>query len=519
MTEILNMLKTGFMSGFAMFAEWVLMIATVTIMVIAWIKCVTPVRNANAQLRRGMKKLKKQGSENAWQDPNFLGNGPLSASWVQFLYSRRFADETYNNACPVSDYINEDTVINDVGFTGFADAVPGLMVSLGFLGTLIGIVMGLVDFNMDSADTTMEAIRTLMSGMRYAFGTSIVGVLCSVTFNIVLKTAHGSARKTIGKFYKAVQQQGQLSTVDPITQIAIYQQEQTTMMASLAKDITGELTNRIGAAVEMALQPVQESLDNFIDVTSKRQMEGLDRIVDAFILRMNEALEGNFKELGDAMGEMARTQHGAMADIEANVASLHALSLNMMKIEQKAEEIAASFGEYTGKVGDAQQGMADAYALVSDNVKSMEAVARQQANYIAKISQLQSDFMKEVASFRLCMEELSKSFSDNAASSAEAIRRVSDGLEESGKNLLNAQDKFAARTDRELQHTFDMFDQNMNDIVDKLTTVINGISESVEDMPAIMNESAVKYANQMQQFTRYMEQLSRNIDAIVKGQR
>ena len=53
-----------------------------------------------------------------------------------------FADGVYHNASNVEDYINEDTAIYGPGRISFAEAIPGLMVSLGFLGTLIGLTTG-----------------------------------------------------------------------------------------------------------------------------------------------------------------------------------------------------------------------------------------------------------------------------------------------------------------------------------------------------------------------------------------
>ena len=147
-------------------ADSLVYIAMVVLFVVGLLKCIYPVIKSRNQLRRGIRKIKNEESKDAWQDKRFLGKGPLTAQWTEFLNSRLFADDEYHNASPLDDYINEDTAIYDPGFASFGDAVPGMLVSLGFLGTLIGIIMGLSDFNLDSSGAPMDAIRVLMNGMR-----------------------------------------------------------------------------------------------------------------------------------------------------------------------------------------------------------------------------------------------------------------------------------------------------------------------------------------------------------------
>ena len=70
-------------------------------------------------------------------EDKFLGKGCLYPHWSEYLNNLFFADGVYHNASNVEDYINEDTAIYGPGRISFAEAIPGLMVSLGFLGTLI----------------------------------------------------------------------------------------------------------------------------------------------------------------------------------------------------------------------------------------------------------------------------------------------------------------------------------------------------------------------------------------------
>ena len=130
----------------------------------------------------------------------------------------------------------------------------------------------------------------------------------------------------------------------------------------------------------------------------------------------------------------------------------------------------------------------------------------------AQIGQMQTDFMREVNSFQTRMDAFTKAYVDNTNISTNALHKVSEELKASGENLLTAHKAFSKGVNGELQHAFGMFDANMQDIIDKLTGIINSISASVKDMPAIMTDTANAYEDQLRQLTRYMEHMQRLLE-------
>ena len=65
----------------------------------------------------------------------------------------------------------------------YARFTPSLLVSIGIFGTFLGIFFALVDFNVNRVD---ESIPELLSGLKVAFGTSIVGLFLSLSINFIL---------------------------------------------------------------------------------------------------------------------------------------------------------------------------------------------------------------------------------------------------------------------------------------------------------------------------------------------
>lgn len=184
--------------------------AIVILFIVACIKCLAPVTGNTRALNRAIKAMKKDKGKTVhrktWENEEFLGDGALQPSWRLYLENVFFADSHMQAPCSVEDYINEDSVINVPGRSSLSETVPSVFVSLGFLGTLIGIVMSLSTMKFSTFDEVSASMLGMLSGMRYAFGTSIVGVIASVAFTVLNKTVQGRARNTLEEFTQIFQQ-------------------------------------------------------------------------------------------------------------------------------------------------------------------------------------------------------------------------------------------------------------------------------------------------------------------------
>ena len=187
------------------------LVYAVIVLLFVWgfFRCIVPIARTRGTLKRAIRLIKKGASgKRSWQEDKFLGKGRLFPHWSEYLNNLFFADGVYHNASNVEDYINEDTVIYGPGRMSFAEAIPGLMVSLGFLGTLMGLTEGLTGFSMSDAEAVQHSIVTLIPGMRYAFMTSIWGVVGSISFTLITRFISGSTQHTLQDFYGAMSVRG-----------------------------------------------------------------------------------------------------------------------------------------------------------------------------------------------------------------------------------------------------------------------------------------------------------------------
>ena len=369
----MNFFQSFFQNALSGVSNLVVYIAIVVLFVVGLVRCIAPVVHTRNTLRRAIRSIRSDGDKKyAWQQDDFLGKGTLYPHWSEYLNNLFFADGVYHNASNVEDYINEETVMYGPGRASFAESLPGLMTSLGFLGTLIGLAQGLSGFNMSDSAAVQQSIVTLIPGMRYAFTTSIFGVVGSVLFTLITRAVYGSSEHTLKAFYGAMSRHAGVLSVDPMTQIAIYQQEQTALIQTMAKDLNGTFTENMAAAVHDAIDPLNQSFKNFVNVSTKEQMRFMDAVMQRFADRLDETMRGRLQRFGEVLDETSRQQQESCVVVRASLAGAKNALEDLQKMQALSRETLAGMSEYVRRLNESSLQTNDTLQRMSGAVEQME---------------------------------------------------------------------------------------------------------------------------------------------------
>ena len=475
-------------------------IGIVALFVVGLIRCIVPVVHTRGTLRRAIRSIRSEGDKKyAWQQDDFLGKGTLFPHWSEYLNNLFFADGVYHNASNVEDYINEETVMYGPGRASFADALPGLMTSLGFLGTLIGLAQGLSGFNMSDSAAVQQSIVTLIPGMRYAFTTSIFGVVGSVLFTLVTRAVYGSSEHTLKAFYGAMSRYAGVLSVDPMTQIAIYQQEQTALIQTMAKDLNGAFTENMADAVHKAIEPLNQSFKNFVSVSTKEQMRFMDAVMQRFADRLDESMKSKLQHFGDVLDETSRLQQENCVVVRASLAGTKEALADLKQLQALSRDSMEGLADYVQQLNDSRAQADDAYLRVASTVEQMEIVARQQNNYLKSVSTAQAEMARAV-------EAMSKASTDLRAAAADVektYRQAGDALKQ------------------DFSSTMDGYRDYVNQFTQRVDYLSSKISESLQQMPDAVAETNGRLLDQVDRLTGAMVQAQRALedtaDRIYRG--
>ena len=84
-------------------------------------------------------------------------------------------ENTQEGIGDIEEYINEDEIDLHV-HKKLLEMAPDIFTSLGILGTFVGLVWGLKNFEPSSYETMTTSVSTLLDGIKVAFLTSIYGI-------------------------------------------------------------------------------------------------------------------------------------------------------------------------------------------------------------------------------------------------------------------------------------------------------------------------------------------------------
>ncbi len=438
MEEILNVLRERSLDA-------IVYAAMAFVFVIGLAKCVFPVRQAAGRLHRAVRKMERQpveGERPAWQDSLFLGR-PMQTEWGKFLKNAEQLNAR-GLACNAEDYVNDDTVIYAVGHMPLAEMVPGLLTSLGILGTFIGLMRGLGGLDVSDAARTMESIPKMIGGMTFAFTTSIVGVACSIVFNILSKAALGSAVSAIDDFLEAFNDLVMTRPLDDTVQLICQQEDRERTL----EQFSGDLVNRVGETVSRSLErsfvPIAQAMNAFIHGQSQTQMEGLSQITQQFIMQMNRSLSGQLTALGDTLSAVNQSQTVSYDALERATSAAEELIREMGRIQQATEEILNRFGGYVASVETAH---ANNDAFLTHGSEVLNGLLSASEDHHALLETMRENQENLRAGINRYTEETARAL-DAVAAEAQKTGKLTDdaaaALRDAGKTLREDCEKFSA---------------------------------------------------------------------------
>ncbi len=435
--------------------------AIIVLFIIGLFSCIIPVSNNRKRLQRAVAIL-KQGdkAKHSWQEDKFLGRGSLMPHWSEYLNNLFFADGEYHNPANVEDYINEETVIDGPGRSKLSEALPGIQVSLGFLGTLLGLSLALSEMSSVDASTITSSMNTLLSSMKYAFLTSIFGVVASVTFTLITRAVHSKAQNTLISFYNAMAKYAGVLSVDPMTQVAIYQQEQTSLLRQLAETFTAE-----------KIRSVFEPLTQAVDLNSENQQKLMNAVADAYINKLNTALNCQLAALSKTIEDTCSYQEK----------TIHAVSDALGDFVQAAKAMREAQGEIYSLLSNFDRLITRTEGTVNDVAASAQRVTEvlnAQTDCIDTLSELNQRVKARVERLEGETAHLAEDAAQIQAASVRTLKDAGSALSQSAGELSSAMTKARGELARDMDESLNYFEACMTQIIKRVEAATRGIERA-----------------------------------------
>ena len=335
-------------------------------------KCIYPVFRNGSLLNRAVAKLEKTAGNNqrpSWREPRFLGRA-LRNEWQKFLLNAGQLD-VRGMPCDIEDYINEDSVIDKPGHSQLAELIPSLLTSLGILGTFIGLMEGLTSVNFSDAQGTMDSIPLLLTGMRFAFATSVAGITCSLLFNMFYRMSVGRACRALDSFDEAFYELAMPRPLSPEVQLICQKQDEEERLARIAEAVGNRVASSLEMAVSRAMDPLTKSLDTFIQGATQEQVEGVRRIVGQFVSQMNAQLSGQMTTLGHTMEMVSQGQLQTQKNLQNTLNAAQAMATDAQSMQVASAQMAQVLQNWAEELKNSQTRRTEEAAMLEEQNQNL----------------------------------------------------------------------------------------------------------------------------------------------------
>ena len=480
--------------------DYIIYAAIAIVTLIGVFKCLIPLWRTTGALKRAITDLQddagKTSGKPVWQESGFVGKR-LKGIWARFLQN---AEQLDRRGLPtnVEDYINDDTVTHGPGNATLAELIPSLLTSLGILGTFIGLSNGLSSLNISDASALIEGIPDLLSGMKFAFGTSVAGISCSLIFNMLNRISQGSSYRTIDDFVSSFTQLAMSRPLDNDVQLICQNQDRNHMLAEVTGSMADRLAENMGAAISQALTPVAESMDRFLIGTTRQQVEGIGFIVNNFVKEMNASLNGQFLEMGRVMTAINKNQTMSAEQVRTSLQSVQGIVANAESLQDITGSIMNRFDSYMANVKEVGRRDEQFEVNTAQLLDQMHRNSKEQAEILSVIRQYQEEMTRCLNSFREKTGENIRDMHADTVTTRNEISNAGETLSAATRQLSGTCEKFAGTVAGSFTDSLRSFTETTQGLLQKL-------DEKLEKMQGEDNSAVITSVGEIQRMMTRLE--------------
>lgn len=236
---------------------------------------------------------------------DLFGHEILDEKYGEFL---SFVKKSQSGLADIEDYINEEEIDSIIG-KRMMELIPDILTSLGILGTFIGLVVGLKNFEPSNYEAMTASVSALVDGIKVAFLTSIYGISLSLVFGYGSKSAYSSLmecmKRFLDKFHGCVIPSAEAETRNLMVN---FQEEQTGAITRMTEQFSEHLANSFEKVITPSFRKMNQSMDILTETMASGQEKMMSGLLDDFLAKMNATFKMQFENFNEALEEMTQAQ-------------------------------------------------------------------------------------------------------------------------------------------------------------------------------------------------------------------
>lgn len=420
----------------------------------------------------------------------------------------------------IEDYINEDDIDLRV-HKRILEMIPDIFTSLGILGTFIGLVWGLKNFEPSSYETMTNSVSSLVAGIKVAFLTSIYGIAFAIIYTSGMKSVFSDMNEKLQAFLEKFHIYVLPTAENESRNLMVASQKlQVKAMKQMAEQLSAEMAQSFEKAINPTFQKMNESLDVLTESVTSCQQDVMQEILRSFLREMNGSFKMQFKDFNDALAQLKKAQK---ENTDYTTSLYHTMSDQLNSSYERQSE---TMKDMVNELGNAQgRYMSTASRIAQDN---QEIQKMQQQDY-----QRVADYLKEAektsAKFWVACNQTMQRYVETASQGMEKVsaasqtgtdvlkanRQVMEELEKRLADFASCQDKTLQTMEevRRLLTDISVTKENGNISLTGGQQNLNASRmadrQSMDRLYALMKEQGEKQEALLEEMNRSLEELSK----------
>lgn len=364
------------------------------------------------------------------------------------------------------------------------------LTSLGILGTFIGISVGLVQFD---AGEMLVSVPELLGGLKFAFFSSILGLLSALVFRLVKTSAAGGSATGAEEIVAAIE--GAKDEIKRHGEANNKLLEQIRLALSDESDnsVSGQIQRLRGSIADLEkttkdgfVEQVKE-FKNFAkeisEKLSKSLMEELKNVIREFNEKITEQFGDNFKQLNQAVGKLVIWQENYRQQMDALKTALDDAVSGVSATRQSLEKIensAAQIPSHTSKIADlmekidAQIGDLEKHSSTFADMhdKAVGALPIIEQNLTDMTENMKNAVTRQSESQQKMLEEMETGITASG-------KRVGEQMTQVGETITNGIHRLDEEMQKETQRVLQAMASELGSIAEKFVSQYEPLMEAL----------------------------------------
>ncbi len=401
-------------------------------------------------------------------------------------YYNRVSEKKEDERIKVEPFFGYDIMHYHMGYRSLMDVGAGISVSIGVLGTFIGLSMGLSDLQIGNTEALRTGIGGLLNGMKVAFYTSVWGVTLSLIWTLIDRIISGQLDRSID--WHAEKMDYLLSTDDE--ELFLNRLEKITR--SQSDQLKTLLTDSLERVMQPVVMTIRESNGNV--------SQAFSQLHDQFS-RLQNGVENQSKLLENQL-ELTKTNSHDISD---------------RLVQQITGDTQESISEFSSLIRDSQSLQSQMVQTINQVVDNFASTQTSQSNTLERTERLFETFEQmttEMNQMRSSYAEASNFMGDlsttfqNVQQLTQAQLPVQQQVMQSNQSLA---EKYDGLTERFIEFNANV-ERKYEGLLEEVLTISKGLTSTFQQMTNKFSDSLTIQSSMLKE----SDTLLQNVKGVVE---